>query len=173
MKTRIRTKTVIIILLILTAAPALNWADGKVCETFLWQLLSQIPQTNGKNSIDWLGMDLETVYKKFGVPQEVFCYRADKKEDDNVVFYYKDHIYLFWFENRVWVVRFDERFKHEFLGIKMGMPREQILEILGDKFKETEDSLVFYLPDQGFPVRLRLFFKENMLFDAYVYRGDY
>ena len=173
MKIRIRIKTVFIILFVLAFIPWLQWAEGEVSELFLWQIVGQIPKTNGQNSLNWLGMDLQTVYKEFGAPQEVFCYRADISKDDNVVFYYKEHIYLFWFENRVWVVRFDERFKHEFLGIKMGMPRERILEILGDKFKEMDDSLIFYLPDQGFPVRLRLFFKENMLCDAYVYRGDY
>jgi len=173
MKTKNLIKAVFMTLLLLTAIPVSDWATEKVSETLLLQLFTQIPQTTGKNSISWLGMDLETVYKEFGVPQEVFCYRADKNEDDNVVFYYKNHIYLFWFENRVWVVRFDKRFESEFLGLKMGMPREQVLEILGNKFKEADDSLVFYLPDQGFPVRLRLFFKENMLFDAYVYRGDY
>jgi hypothetical protein len=161
-------KTGLMVLFFLCSIPGFYWAEQKDSDT-----LTQIPPTNDQNSLQWLGMDLETVYKEFGVPQEVFCYRAEKKQDDNVVFYYENHIYLFWFENRVWVVRFDERFKHEFLGIKMGMPRERVLDILGDKFKQTDDSLIFYLPDQGFPVRLRLFFKENMLFDAYIYRGDY
>jgi hypothetical protein len=121
----------------------------------------------------WLGLDLDAVYKKFGVPQEVFSYRADPAAADNVVFYYKNHIYLFWYENRVWVVRFDERYEQEFLGLKMGMSREDVLDILGGTFTESADSLIFYLPDRGYPVRLRLFFKVDVLFDAYLYRGDF
>jgi hypothetical protein len=90
-----------------------------------------------------------------------------------VVFYYKNHVYLFWYQNRVWVVRFDERYKQRFLGLEMGMSRERVLEILDRAFTEAEDSLVFYLPDRGYPVRLRLFFTADALSDAYLYRGDF
>ncbi|MEJ2664138.1 MAG: hypothetical protein P8107_08875 [Spirochaetia bacterium] len=123
--------------------------------------------------VNWLGMDLQSAYKEFGTPREVFCYRGDKADEDNVVFYYDDHIYLFWFENRVWTVRFDERYEKEFMGVKMGVAKEQVLEVLGSKYEEADGSLVFYLPDRGFPVRLRLFFRKNKLYDAYLYRGDY
>jgi hypothetical protein len=53
------------------------------------------------------------------------------------------------------------------------MSRENVLQVLGRAFTEAEDSLVFYLPDRGYPVRLRLFFKGDVLSDAYLYRGDF
>jgi hypothetical protein len=120
----------------------------------------------------WLGMDLETAFKRFGTPQEVFSYRSAAAAD-NVVFFYKNHFYLFWYENRVWVIRFDERYEGEFLGLTIGMSRENVLQVLGRAFTQAEDSLVFYLPDRGYPVRLRLFFKGDVLSDAYLYRGDF
>jgi len=48
-----------------------------------------------------VGMELEKAYKDFGGPAEVFTVRGEEEWQDDVVFYYDSHFYLFWFENRV------------------------------------------------------------------------
>ncbi len=44
--------------------------------------------------------------------------------------------------------------------------------LLGPPMREIGDSLVYHLEDRGYPVRLRLYFREGLLADAYCYRGD-
>ena len=108
-----------------------------------------------------------------GVPFEIFPLRGENDAQDDVVFYYKNHIYLFWFRNRVWQVRLDQRYEEEFLGISMGLTKEKIIEIIDCPYQMLDDSVIFSMPDKGYPVRLRLFFNSNKLKDAYLYRGDF
>jgi hypothetical protein len=122
---------------------------------------------------DLLGLDLNQAYEKLGVPFEIFPLRGETAEQDDVVFYYKNHLYLFWFRNKVWQVRLDERYKEDFLGIRIGMTREKVIQTLDCSYKIVDESLIFIMPDRGYPVRLRLFFTSNKLKDAYLYRGDF
>jgi len=135
------------------------------------ELLQSLPIE--RDILSYLGLDLKAIFIILGVPQEIFSYRGDKEEYDDVVFYYDNHLYLFWFQNRVWVIRVDERFTESFLGIHMGMPKKEVINIINRPYKELEDSLIFFLKDQGYPVRLRLFFENESLTDAYLFRGDF
>jgi hypothetical protein len=92
-----------------------------------------------------------------------------------VVFFYPGHLYLFWYQDRVWQARVDEHHGGGFLaarGLAMGARREEVLGLLGPPMRELGDSLVYHLEDRGYPVRLRLYFREGLLADAYCYRGD-
>ena len=120
-----------------------------------------------------LGMTLAAAMAEFGAPEEVFPLRGRKAWEDDVVFYYPDHSYLFWFRNRVWQVRVDRRFSGSILGLKMGESRNKVRDVLGAPFHTGNDSEIFILPDRGFPVRARLFFAADELSDVYVYRGDF
>jgi hypothetical protein len=120
-----------------------------------------------------LGMTLETAVAEFGAPGQVFPVRGQEAWEDDVVFYYADHSYLFWFRDRVWQVRVDRRFSGSILGLKMGESREKVQSVLGIPFHADNDSEIFILPDRGFPVRARLFFTADELSDIYVYRGDF
>ena len=102
----------------------------------------------------------------------MFSARGGEEWQDDVVFYYPQHLYLFWYQNRVWQVRLDQRYAGEFLGLKMGQSREAALAALGSPFKELSDSLVYQLEDRGYPVRARLYFENGLLRDAYCFRGD-
>jgi hypothetical protein len=121
----------------------------------------------------YLGFTLSEAAKTFGPPEEVFVYRGAEEWQDNVVFYFQDHLYLFWFENRVWQVRLDKRYEGEIAGFSMGMPKEDITSALGEPFFEDNDSWLYLLPDMGVPVRMRLFFEDGSLSDLYIFRGDF
>ncbi|HUX22412.1 MAG TPA: hypothetical protein VMW69_14305 [Spirochaetia bacterium] len=120
-----------------------------------------------------LGMTLSKATSDFGAPEQVFPVRGTQAWQDDVVFYYPDHSYLFWFRDRVWQVRVDRRFSGSILGLTMGDTRAQVDDILGAPFHEGQQSEIYILPDQGYPVRARLFFTEDKLSDLYVYRGDF
>ena len=119
-----------------------------------------------------VGLTVPEALERFGAPAEVFAARGAEPWQDDVVFYYPPGFYLFWYQNRVWQARVDDSFEGTFLNLSMGRSREQVLAALGPPMREVGDSLVYHLEDRGYPVRLRLYFRDGILADAYCYRGD-
>jgi hypothetical protein len=122
-----------------------------------------------------VGLTLAEAFERFGAPQRVFADRGEEGWQDDVVFFYPGHLYLFWYQDRVWQARVDEHYAGGFLAARalvMGARREEVLGLLGPPMRELDDSLVYHLEDRGYPVRLRLYFREGLLADAYCYRGD-
>ena len=119
-----------------------------------------------------IGLNLEEVHQILGVPAEVYALRGPEPEQDDVVFYYPGHLYLFWFENRVWQVRADRRFPGRVFSLSMGTSRQQVIETMGRPILEFPDSLVFHIEDRGYPIQARLYFDEDGLADVYCFRGD-
>jgi hypothetical protein len=120
-----------------------------------------------------IGMDVKAAWKNFGIPQEVYPLRGEQEWHDDVVFYYPNHMYLYLYQNRVWQLRLDERYKDGFLNLKMGASKESLLTALGKPLTEIDDSYIFNLTDLGYPIRLRAVFKNEKLSDAYLYRADF
>ena len=120
-----------------------------------------------------LGLDLETALRRFGTPAEVFTVRGEEEWQDDVVFYYPNHLYLFWFQNRVWQVRVDQNYEKPIFELQMGDTREGVLAVLGKPLAEVDGSLIYHREDFDYPLRLRFFFEQDQLVDAYVYRGDF
>ncbi len=122
-----------------------------------------------------VGLTLPEALARFGAPEQVFCARGEESWQDDVVFYYPAHLYLFWYQDRVWQARVDAQHSGDFLAspaLAMGSSREEVLAAMGPPMRELGDSLVYHLEDRGYPVRLRLYFREGRLADAYCYRGD-
>lgn len=122
-----------------------------------------------------VGLTLPQALERFGPPEQVFAVRGEESWQDDVVFYYREHLYLFWYQNRVWQARLDEHHAGGFLAwraLTMGRSREEVLGLLGPPMRELGESLVYHLEDRGYPVRLRLYFREGRLADVYCYRGD-
>lgn len=121
-----------------------------------------------------LGWTVPESFEHLGAPESVFAFRGTVPGEDNVVFYYPDHLYLFFFQDRVWQVRTDSRREGETDGVRMGMSRAEITEIWGAPVNDTDPQPTWVLPDAGYPVRIRLYFDENdLLDDLYVYRADW
>jgi hypothetical protein len=132
-----------------------------------------------------IGMSLAEAYAALGSPAEVLTHRGTESWQDDVVFYYPAHLYLFWYRNRVWQVRADTKYADAFLGLRMGWTREEVTAALGRPSQELADSTLIFLPDASllvgpdgrsrgaFPLRLRVFFQDGKLTDAYLYRADF
>jgi hypothetical protein len=119
-----------------------------------------------------IGLTLEEAYQSLGVPLEVYPLRGTEPGQDDVVFYYPRHLYLFWFQNRVWQARTDGRYQGTVFSVTMGASRQRVLEVMGRPFRELEDSLVFHIEDRGYPVQARFYFENERLSDVYCFRGD-
>jgi hypothetical protein len=130
--------------------------------------------------VELLGLTPEKAYQKMGTPFEIFPMRGENEWQDDVVFYYSNHVYLFWFKNRVWQFRADKRFEGTILGLKTGLNRKEVNRMLGKPFKKDDSSEIYLNPknitryETGFPVRLKVFYgADNKVSDIYVYRGDF
>ena len=123
--------------------------------------------------VRYLGMNLEDALEEPGPPESIYPFRGDTPKQDTVVFYYPEHVYLYWFDDRVWQVRFDHRFEGPVMGIRFGYGRSEVKGLLGRPAYSDEESLVFELDGTPFPVRVRIFFLEDGVHDIYIYRGDF
>lgn len=120
-----------------------------------------------------LGWTSDEAYNRLGAPEEFFPY-TDESGEECVVFYFKNHTYLFWYEGRVWQIRADRRWEGELDGIVMGSSRNDVEELWGPPINDFDENPTWTLPDRGYPVRIRLYFNEaDRLVDLYVYRSDW
>jgi hypothetical protein len=120
-----------------------------------------------------LGLTLADAITSFGPPQHVYPVRGDRPWKDDVVFFYSTHLYLYWYDDRVWQIRFDEHFEGSFLGLSMGEDRTAAARKLGKPLAAKDDWDIFQLSDRGFPVRARLFYTAGRISDVYIYRSDF
>ncbi len=123
--------------------------------------------------VSLLGLEPKDVIDELGAPDRVYVARSDEVELASVVFFYDDFRYIYFLENRVWQVRYDERSEENVLGLSPNSSRRDVLYELGPAVHEDDDSAVFELGDHGFPVRVRTFFEGDRLVDTYIYRADY
>ncbi len=132
------------------------------------------PLPNAHELTAKLGWTPEEAISRLGAPLSIFPYRGSNPEEDNVVFYYPDNFYLFWFHDRVWQVRVDERWNGDVDGVGMGMSLPEVTDIWGPPVNDWDGQPTWTLPDRGYPVRIRLYFSEDgKLDDIYAYRSDW
>ena len=122
----------------------------------------------------WIGMRPAEACSVFGPPSHVYTHRGETENEDNVIFY-RDGMYLFWFNNRVWQVRADRNSDAVIAGIRIGDSAEKVTGVLGESlYTESDGSLFFEIARKSFPLRLRLVFNsDDTVEDIYLYRGDY
>jgi hypothetical protein len=121
----------------------------------------------------FIGLDVKSALDALGAPQAMFSYRGQDEAQDNVVFFYPDFLYLFWYKDRVWQVRCDRRFARPLFGLAMGMPRDVVQRMASRQLVAKGDSLYFDLRDTKYPMRVRLVFADDALSDIYVSRSDF
>lgn len=120
-----------------------------------------------------IGMDPSQAYAALGAPREIFAWRGEDPAEDDIVFFYSDFRYVFWFRSRVWQVRFDQRYAGTVLGFSLGMGRGEVLARGEGRLQESDGSLYLALDTGPYPVRVRLAMVDDRLADIYVYRGDW
>jgi hypothetical protein len=122
---------------------------------------------------DLIGMDPAQVFAALGAPREIFTWRAAEPAEDNIVFFYPDFRYVFWFQSRVWQVRFDHRYAGAVLGFSIGMKRAEVEAGGQGRLQESDGSLFLSLDTSRYPVRVRLAMLDDRVDDIYVYRSDW
>lgn len=122
---------------------------------------------------DLLGSTPHTLITSLGSPDYIYSERGNDLKDDDVVFFYNKRLYIYFNNNRAWQVRLDREFTEKVADISIGDDLDTVLNTLGDPIETIENSIIYTRPDQGYPVFMRLYFKNKKLDDIYFYRGDY
>ncbi|MCX7788419.1 MAG: hypothetical protein N2442_12080 [Spirochaetes bacterium] len=120
-----------------------------------------------------LGMTLEEGFQRFGPPQQVGTVRGTEPWQDDVLFIYSQGVSLFWFQDRVWQIRLSASFPGKVRGIQIGDSRDRVVEILGFPYYTEKDWILYHFEGPSYPIRLRVFFREGLVEDMYLYRGDF
>ncbi len=118
-------------------------------------------------------MDPARAFAALGAPAGIFTQRGAVPNEDDVVFFYPDFRYVFWFGNRIWQVSYDRRYAGTVLGFSIGMGRAEAEAAAPGRLKESEGSLYLSVDTGPFPVRVRLAMVDGRITDIYVYRSDW
>jgi hypothetical protein len=138
---------------------------------FLLAMAGQVGAQDAPDPSSWLGLQPPAVVAAHGVPAEVFPLAVDDQRWQ-VVFFYPDHSYLYWTQNRVWQVRLDKLWTGTVQGLAMGASRADVEAALGAPLARGDNWGIWSLPHQAFPRKLRLIFTDGLLSDAYYYRSE-
>lgn len=162
--------------LLFTCLPVLSAAaDDSAAPAGPENAAADSPAGDSLDPLPLIGMDARAVYERLGPPLQLYTHRGASAEQDDVVFFYPQHLYLFWFDSRVWQVRFDEGFTGTVFGLRIGASRGQVREVMGRPIREEreeEQALFFHLEDRGYPVQAGFYFAQGRLVDVYCFRGD-
>lgn len=120
-----------------------------------------------------LGMTPVQAIQFFGPPHSMYIQPGPAEWQQDIVFYFLDHSYLYWFNNRVWQVRFDRRHAEPIFGVSMASSLDRVREQLGEPLFEDETQLIYPLVERGFPLRARFIFEDNRLIEVFIFRSDF
>jgi hypothetical protein len=132
-------------------------------------LFSQVSVSPERNEVpfSYIGMKLEDMLGRFGVPQAVHASRGDEQWQDDVVFVYGEGDFYV-YRDRVWQVRVRSVF-----GINTGDVKAVALLVLGDNVRDEGEYLLYNIPGGGWPVSLRINFAAGRVSAIFVYRPDF
>jgi hypothetical protein len=120
-----------------------------------------------------LGATLAQCFTWYGAPSRAYPLRGNEVWQDDVVLEYPQGFALYVNGDRVWQVGFGKAFKGSVRGVKIGMSAKDATAALGKVEFSKQDSLYFRLPEQGYPVRLRLVTPGGIVTEIHVYRADF
>lgn len=120
-----------------------------------------------------LGLSVSEVLGRWGPPQSVFSVRGEEAWQDDVAFRYAEGFTLFLYGEKLWQLRLSAPYAGSAYGLFLGDSFDKAYSLLGEPHERSGDRLVYRMPYQGYPVRLRLDLTDGKLSDIYLYRADF
>jgi hypothetical protein len=115
-----------------------------------------------------VGLSLENLLSRFGVPRTVYAARGNEEWQDDVVFVY-DEADFYVYKDRVWQIGLKAAY-----GIRLGDPRPAVILALGEEAGDFGDYFLLSLPSKGWPLAFRVNVDDAGLVSAlFVYRPDF
>ncbi|MDR2748178.1 MAG: hypothetical protein LBB77_12135 [Treponema sp.] len=129
---------------------------------------SSSPDTGSTGPEALIGLTLEGLYGRFGVPQAVRSVRGGEPwQDDVVLVYPQGDFYVY--RDRVWQLGIPA-----IRGIRLGDSREAVILALGEDALEGEACFILPIRDQPWPMVLRVNMGgASQVAGIFVYRSDF
>ena len=115
-----------------------------------------------------IGLSLEGLYSRFGVPQAVRSARGEEEwQDDVVLVYPQGDFYVY--RDRVWQLGLSSA-----RGIRLGDSREAVILALGEDALEGDGYFILPIRDRSWPMALRVNLGASSgVAGIFVYRSDF
>jgi len=141
----------------------------RVFFTLIWLISFPLQaQVNGDEQLSFIGMTLEDLIGRFGIPRSVIVARGNENWQDDVVFQYTEgdfYVYI----DRVWQVRLASAF-----GISNRDRKTAVLRTLGNTAEDRGDYVLFPISGREWPLMLKVNFNNSGHASAiYIYRPDF
>jgi hypothetical protein len=121
-----------------------------------------------ENPANLVGLTLNEVIGRFGIPQGVYAVRGEEEWQDDVVFSYEDREFYF-YRDRVWQLGLKAAF-----GVKVGENRNVIPLIMGANVVVEETYSLAPLSGWSWPMNVRFNNDSRGLVTAiFIYRSDF
>jgi len=118
--------------------------------------------------VAYIGMKLDELITRFGVPQAVYASRGQELWQDDVVFAYS-HGDFYIFKDRVWQLGLRSA-----QGISINDSKPAVVLTLGEAATDHGDYVLLPLPPTGWPLMLRVNFNSSGRVAAiFIYRPDF
>jgi hypothetical protein len=115
-----------------------------------------------------IGLNLENLLSRFGVPRTVYAARGNEEWQDDVVFAYEEADFYV-YKDRVWQIGLKAAY-----GVRLDDPRPVVSLTLGEEAEEFEDHIILALPSKGWPLAFRVNLNSSGSTSAlFVYRSDF
>ena len=139
--------------------------------TFIFLFLTVLPvQAQPAQSDEILfvvGLRLDDVMMRFGIPQSVHTARGAEVWQDDVVFVYNEgEFYIF--RDRVWQIGVRSVY-----GLRIGDTRAVVLLALGERAQDRGDYILYQIPGSTWPLSLRVNITAGRISGFFVFREDF
>jgi hypothetical protein len=115
-----------------------------------------------------IGVTLEGLFARLGIPKSVYALRGEAEWQDDVVFVY-EAADCYVFKDRVWQLGLKSAY-----GVKLGDSKPAVLLTLGERVEDEGAVLRLPLPGRGWPLELQINLDASGMVQAiYVYRSDF
>ena len=147
----------------------------KACIAALALLFSGLPLLHAQgqeaageeNPAAFVGLTLQQLIDRFGVPRLVYAARGQEDWQDDVVFVY-DHGYFYIYRDRVWQVGLSS-----IRGIRRGDPQGMVYLRMGPNAVEQGGSIFYPLHEAPWPLMIRWDIDSAGRIKAiFIYRAD-
>jgi hypothetical protein len=133
-----------------------------------WGQSPNVSADNPANPANLVGLTLNEVIGRFGIPQGVYVVRGEAEWQDDVVFAYGDREFYF-YKDRVWQIGLKTAY-----GVRVGENRNVIPLIMGDRTVVSEGYSLAPLSGWSWPMNVRFNNDNRGLVTAiFIYRSDF
>ncbi|MCL2043591.1 MAG: hypothetical protein FWG89_05570 [Treponema sp.] len=115
----------------------------------------------------FVGLKLDDLMMRYGIPQSVHAARGGEVWQDDVVFIYNEGDFYI-FRDRVWQIGLRSVY-----GMRIGDARAVVQRVLGEGVQDRGDYILYRIPGSAWPLSLRINISADRISGIFVFREDF